>query len=162
MVGWFIVGSATVEGHVSQAERLKGLTVGDAMTATPLVLADWWTVEQTLAGISTDPGAAARIYPLVDFAGQATGALTRRDLDRVPLGARADTRIREIVRGRRIRPLLVRAEATLSDVALVLRRHAGVAVVIDDNNHPIGTVTTSSLTRTARPADRLVATPTAP
>ena len=30
-VGWFILGSATVEGYVSQAEGLNGVTVGDTM-----------------------------------------------------------------------------------------------------------------------------------
>jgi len=153
-VGWFIVGSATIEARASQAEGFADLTAGEVMAGQPTVLAEWWTVEQVLAGLSPDPAASGQIYPLVNFAGQATGALTRGDLDRVPLDIRADKRIRDIVRGRRSQPLMIRRGAKLSDVALVLRQHAGLAVVVDDDNHPIGTVTTNEL---KRPADRVVA-----
>jgi Zn-dependent protease len=156
LVGWFIVGSATIEGHASQAERLKGMRVGDVMTSPPIIFADWWTVERVLAGLSLD-ATGPLTYSLVDFGGQATGAVTRRDLDRVPVGVRADTRIRDIVRGRRAQPLQVRAEAKLSEIALVLRQHAGIAVVVDDENHPIGTLTTDDLARAAGSAGRIVA-----
>jgi Zn-dependent protease len=155
-VGCFIVGSATVEARASQAEGLAGLAVSDVMTGAPIVLADWWTVEQVLAGLSPDPGAAGQIYPLVDFGGQATGALTRHDLDRVPVAVRADTRIRDIVRARRIQPLVIQPGTKLSDVALVLRQHAGIAVVVDHDNHPLGIVTTDDLTRAARSAKPVV------
>jgi len=156
-IGWFILASATVEQRASQAEGLTGLTVGDVMTGQPTVLAEWWTVEQALAGLPPDPGAAGQIYPLVDFAGQATGALTRRDLDRVPIAVRADTRVRDIVRGRRIHPLMIRPDVKLSDVALVLRQHAGIAVVIDDDQHPVGIVTIDDLAQAARSAGRIIA-----
>jgi len=146
-VGWFIVGSATLEARVSQAVGLAGLRVSDVMNGQPTVLAEWWTVEQVLNGLAPDSADAAQIYPLVDFAGSAAGAVTRHDLDQVPAGVRADTRARDIVRTRRIRPLVVRPETMLSDVALPLRQHAGIAIVVDDENHPIGTVTTRDLTR---------------
>ena len=161
-VGWFIVGSATIEARASQAEGLTGLTVSDVMTAQPSVLADWWTVEQVLAGLSPDPGAAGQIYPLADFAGRATGGLTRRDLDRVPATARADTRIRDIVRGRRNQPLLVPRDAKLGDVALALHQHAGVAIVVDDEHHPIGVITTNDLTLATRSTDRYAPTTVSP
>jgi Zn-dependent protease len=155
-IGWFIVGSATVEQRVSQAEGLTGLTVGEVMTGQPTVLADWWTVEQSLAGLSPGPGAGGQIYPLVDFAGQVTGALTLRDLDRVPLGLRSDTRVRDILRGRRIQPLMIRPDAKLSDVALVLRQHAGIAVVIDDGHRPVGIVTSDELAEASRSAKPVI------
>ena len=110
------------------------------------MLANWWTVEQVLNGLAPGSADPAQIHPLVDFAGSSAGAVTRRDLDQVPPAVRADTRVRDIVRSRRVRPLVVRPEATLSDVALQLRQHAGLAVVVDDNNHPVGIVTTSDLT----------------
>src|SRR6266568_6666748 len=88
-VGWFIVGAATAEAHAGQAEGLKGLRVGDVMAHSPTVLADWWTVEQVLAHASPDH-AATQAFPLVDFEGQATGALTLRDLHRIPVGRRAE------------------------------------------------------------------------
>ena len=155
LVGWFIVGSATLEARVSQATGLAGLRVADVMTSQPTVLADWWTVDQVLNGMSADSGAAAQIYPLVDFAGSSAGAVTRRDLDQIPVGVRADTRVRDIVRSRRVRPLVVRPETILSDVALQLRQHAGIAIVVDDDGHPIGIVTTNDLTRPSRSVDLL-------
>jgi len=152
-VGWFIIGSATLEAQRSQAEGLGGLTVAEVMTGEPTVLADWWTVDQVLAGLSPDPGAVGQTYAVVDFAGQATGALTRRDLDRVSVAVRAEVRVRDLVRSRRIRPLLVRPETRLSDVARVLRQHAGIAVVVAQDNHPIGVVTIDNLTRATRSAE---------
>jgi Mg/Co/Ni transporter MgtE len=141
-VGWFILGSATLEAHVSQAQGFTGLTVRDVMTAQPAVLAEWWTVDQVLAGLAAQSTVAVQIYPLVDFARQATGHVTRSDLDRVPIAVRADTRVRDIARGRRTQPLLIRPDTWLTDVALVIRQHAGVALVVDDDKHPIGIVST--------------------
>ncbi len=135
-VGWFIVGAATAEAHVGQAEGLKGLRVGDVVALSPTVLAEWWTVEQVLAQASPDH-AVAQAFPLVDFGGQATGALTLRDLQRVPAGRRAETRIRDIVRTRRLWPLLVRREDLLTEIALPMRQRRGIAVVVDDENHPL-------------------------
>jgi Zn-dependent protease/CBS domain-containing protein len=148
-VGWFIVGAATAEEHAGQAEGLKGLRVDDVMAHSPTALAEWWTVEQVLAQASPDH-AGAQAFPLVDFGGQVTGALTLRDLQRVPVGRRAETRIREIVRARRVRPLVVRREALLIEIALPMRQRGGFAVVVDDANRPIGVLTTDDLTRAAR------------
>jgi hypothetical protein len=126
------------------------------------VLADWWTVDQVIAGLPTGPGDAGQIYPLVDFAGQATSALTRRELDRVPVNARTDTRIRDVVRRRRIRPLLVRPDARLSDVSLALRQHAGIAVVVDDDKRPIGVLGSDNLKVAARSAKPVTAAGSTP
>jgi Zn-dependent protease/CBS domain-containing protein len=152
-VGWFIVGAATAEAHIGQAEGLKGLRVGDVMAPSPTAVAEWWTVEQVLAQGS--PGyAVAQAFPVVDFGGQATGALTLRDLQRVPVGRRAETRVRDIVRARRAQPLLVRREDLLTNIALYLRQRGGIAVVVDDENHPIGVLTADDLARAARSVER--------
>jgi Zn-dependent protease len=148
-VGWFIVGAATAEEHAGQAESLKGLRVGDVMAHSPTALPDWWTVEQVLAQASPDH-AATQPFPLVDFGGQATGALTARDLQRIPVERRAEMRIRDVVRARRVQPLLVRREALLTEIALPMRQRGGIAVVVDDANRPIGVLTTDDLTRAAR------------
>jgi Zn-dependent protease len=159
-VGWFIVGAATAEQHAGQAEGLKGLHVGDVIAPSQTVLAEWWTVEQVLAQASPDQ-AVAKAFPLADFEGQATGALTLRDLQRVPVGRRAETRLRDIVRARRVQPLLVRREALLTEIALPMRQGGGIAVVVDDANHPVGVLTTDDLARAARSVepDRRAATP---
>ena len=148
-VGWFIVGAATAEEHAGQGEGLKGLRVGDVMAHSSTVLAEWWTVEQVLAQASSDH-AVAQAFPLVDFGGQATGALTLRDLQRVPVERRAETRVRDIVRARRVQPLVVRGEALLTEIALPMRQRGGIAVVVDDENHPIGVLTADDLARAAR------------
>ncbi len=152
-VGWFIVGAATAEEHAGQAEGLNGLRVGDVMAHSPTVLAEWWTVEQVLAQGSPDH-AVAQAFPLVDFGGQATGALTLGDLQRVPIERRAETRMRDIVRARRVQPLVVRREALLTEIALPMRQRGGIAVVVDDENHPIGVLTADDLARAARTVER--------
>jgi Zn-dependent protease len=159
-VGWFIVGAATAEAHAGQAEGLKGVRVGDVMALSPIVLAEWWTVEQVLAQASPAHG-AAEAFPVVDLGGRATGALTLRDLQRVPVGRRAETRLRDIVRARRARPPLVRPEDLLTEVALAMRQGGGIAVVVDDANRPIGVLTADELARAARSAelDRRAAAP---
>jgi Zn-dependent protease/CBS domain-containing protein len=159
-VGWFIVGAATAEAHVGQAEGLKGLRVGDVMAHSPTVLADWWTVEQVLAQASPDRP-AGQAFALVDFGGQTTGALTLGDLQRVPIGRRAETRMRDIVRARRAQPLVVRREALLTEIALPIRQRRGIAVVVNDENHPIGVLTADDLARAARSVelDRRTAAP---
>jgi hypothetical protein len=70
-----------------------------------------------------------------------------RDLRQVPADARADTRLRDVIRGRRARPLLVTESAPLPFVALALRQHAGVAVVTDARNFPAGIITSQVLAR---------------
>jgi len=153
-VGWFIVAAATAEGQLDQVEGLTGLQVGDVMEPAPTVLAEWWTVEQVLAQASPDDQPVARAFPLVDFAGQAAGALTVRDLERVPVGRRAETRLRDIVRSRRGQPLLTRREALLTKIAGQLRQRGGIAIVVDDDNRPIGVLTADDLARVARSVER--------
>jgi Zn-dependent protease len=160
VVGWFIVGAATAEQHAGRAEGLKGVRVDDVMAHSPTVLAEWWTVEQVLAQAAPDH-AVTQAFPLVDFGGQATGALTLRDLQRVPVERRAETRIRDIARARRVQPLVVRREALLTEIAPPMRQHGGIAVVVDDANHPIGILTADDLARAARSVelDRRTAAP---
>ena len=152
-VGWFIVAAATAEGQLDQAEGLTGLPVGDVMEPAPTVLAEWWTVEQVLAQASPDHP-VARAFPLVDFAGQAAGALTLRDLEQVPVGRRAETRLRDIVRSRRGQPLLTRREALLTEIAGQLRQRGSIAIVVNDDNRPIGVFTADDLARVARSVER--------
>jgi CBS domain-containing protein len=154
LVGWFIVAAATAEGHLDQAEGLTDLQVGDVMEPAPTVLAEWWTVEQVLARASGDNQPVARTFPLVDFAGQAAGALTLRDLERVPVERRAETRLRDIVRSRRGQPLLTRREALLTKIAVQLRQRGSIAIVVDDDNRPISVLTADDLARVARSVER--------
>jgi len=76
------------------------------------------------------------------------------DLERVPVGRRADTRLRDIVRSRRGQPLLTRREALLTKIAGQLRQRGGIAIVVDDDNRPIGVLTSDDLARVARSSER--------
>jgi Zn-dependent protease/CBS domain-containing protein len=151
LVGWFIVGASTAEAQVGQVEGLNGLRVGDVMALSSRVLPEWWTVEQVLA--SSDH-AGAQALPLVDFEGRATGALNLRDLERVPIERRAETRLRDITRARRVQPLLVRRDVPLTEIALPMRQRGGMAVVVDDGGRPIGVLTVDDLARATTSAER--------
>jgi hypothetical protein len=148
LVGWFILGGATAEAHLGQTEALTGLHVAEVMQPSPTVLADWWTVEHVLAQVPADP-AVAQSLPLVDFGGHTSGVLALRDLHRVPVSRQAQTRLRDIVRGR-AQPLLLRREALLTEIAVALRQRGGIAVVVDDDSRPVGVLTADDLARAAR------------
>jgi Zn-dependent protease/CBS domain-containing protein len=148
LIGWFIISGAADERYAAQAERLAGLRAQDVMTATPTVLADWWTIQQLLTQLTPEQ-AAQSVFALIDFAGHATGTIALRDLERVPVHRRDDTRIRDLVGARRIQPLIVAGTANLSDIAMPLQLHGGLAVVVDSDAHPIGILTGADLARAA-------------
>jgi CBS domain-containing protein len=146
-VGWFILGASTVEGQAGQIEALRGVHAGEVMEVSPTVLAEWWTVDQVLAQLPPDQH-MPQVFPLVSFAGQPTGALTRKDLERVPVVRRADTRLRDLVRGRP-GPLLLRPDDLLTESASRLYQRGVVGIVVDENNHPVGLLTADHLARVA-------------
>lgn len=142
-IGWFIVTSATGERYVARIQGLRGVLAGDAMTAAPVVAQGWWTVQQFLSGLQSSelaqPGLA-----VVDFAGQVTGAINLSDLKRA---SDKDARIRDIGGNRRLPPLLVRTDDPVEAVVTSLRLHNGLAVVIDEERHPIGLISFAELER---------------
>jgi hypothetical protein len=77
-----------------------------------------------------------------------------RDLERVPVERRAETRLRDIVRSRRGQPLLTRREALLTKIAVQLRQRGSIAIVVDDDNRPISVLTADDLARVARSVER--------
>jgi len=91
------------------------------------------------------------VFPLVDFGGTVSGAVTLNDLERVPAAQRGDVRVREVVH--RARPLVVGEDATPADLVRALQRPGGVAVVIGADGHPVGVITVVELVRAARLAE---------
>jgi CBS domain-containing protein len=144
-IGWFIVTSAAGERYAARIQGLRGVLAGDAMTAAPVVAHGWWTVEQFLSALQpgelTQPG-----FPVVDFAGQVTGAITLGDVKRA---INKDARIRDIGGSRRLPPLLVRTDDPVEAVLTRLRLHSGLAVVIDAERHPIGLISFAELAKAA-------------
>ena len=156
LLGWFIINGASTDPAVNQIGRLAGVRADDAMTS-PAPVADWWTVDQYLSQQAGQRDAAAPVLPTMNFAGEATGAITRREIERVPRESRSETRIRDLIRVQRMQALVVPRETSLADIAGRLRLHGGVAVVIDDDKHPLGVITTADLTPMARAVGRTAA-----
>jgi Zn-dependent protease len=145
LVGWTVLIGAYAEQAARQALAWSGLRAGQVMTAPAAVLNDWWTVDRVLPEL--DGAAADAVVALIDFDSAAVGAFTVRALRRVPADRRADTRLRDIARSGRTQPLLVTESASVPEVAVALRAHAGVAVVTDNRNYPVGIITTQALAR---------------
>jgi Zn-dependent protease len=145
LVGWTILSGASAEHRARQAAAWSGLRAGRVMTAPAAVLNDWWTVERVLPEL--DAAADDDVVALVDFDSDAAGALTLRQLRRVPADDRADTRLRELARAGRVQPLRVTENASVPDIVATLREHAGIALVTNDRNYPVGIVTSRALAR---------------
>jgi Zn-dependent protease len=161
LIGWFVISGATAEQRHGAVAGLASLHASDAMTPATDVVADWWTLDQFFAA----PGAereARDVLALVDFGGQATGALTMHDLERVPVPRRDDTRLRDIVRAKHAAPLLVTGEAPLAAVVAAMRAGKGIVVVVDHDRRPIGTITSSDIARALGNGDRTHTTPRPP
>lgn len=148
LVGWFVMTSAAGEQLAESAGQLGGLRAADVMRAGPVVVPDWWTVGQFLAGLDTEQ-ARQPAFPLVDLGGHVVGCLSAADLQRP--GARpADTRLRDLARGRL---LLVGPDAAVADLLRVLPMHRGIAVVVDAAGLPLGLVTAADVTGAVRLAE---------
>ncbi len=146
LVGWFIIEAAASERYAGRAERLHGLTVRDAMTATPVVVPGWWTVEQFQERFPTGTGQV--FFPLVDTEGLVSGAVTSTALEMVP-AYRADVvRLSEVAPGPRVL-LTTSPDDDLSRVLLHLHVRGGLAFVVEDG-HPVGVLTEDDLARVAR------------
>jgi len=161
LIGWFVISGATAEQRNGAVAELAGLHASDAMTPAADVVADWWTLDQFFGAPGTERE-ARDVLTLVDFGGQATGALTMHDLQRVPVPRRDDTRLRDIVRAKHAAPLLVTAEAPLAAVVAAMRAGKGIVVVVDHDRRPVGTITTSDIARALGNGDRTHTTPRPP
>jgi Zn-dependent protease len=148
LVGWFIINGATGEQFAGQMERLRGLRADDVMSPVAAGSADWWTVQQLLDRL--DPRHVLRpVFPLVDFEGHPSGVITLRNIERVPADRRDDTRLRDLLGPRPVRPLIVERDSQVADMIGPLRLHGSIAVVVDEAGHPIGVITDADLAQAA-------------
>lgn len=148
LVGWFVLGSARAEAGQAVTARLAGLRAADVMSPAGTPVPDWWTVDR----ITPD---GTGVVVLTDFGGQPAGALSRREIESVPEGQRAEVRLRDLVRARRVGAPIVMADASVDMLLAALRLGAGVAVVVDGAGRPVGTVTPDDIARAARERDRV-------
>ena len=95
LIGWFVVSAATAEEQQARLDgQLAGVTVGQVMTAPPIVLDGNLTVDEFIARVAlTHPFST---YPLVDLQGRLTGLVTLNRVRAVPPELRATTRLRDI------------------------------------------------------------------
>lgn len=142
LVGWFIIQGAASERYSVQAERLRGLTVRDAIGRPPAVAADWWSVQEFLERL-TPEHATQPAFPLVDVDGALTGVVTVAGLERTPAERRATTALRDVPRRP---PTTVSPETPLPELLLSLHLRGGIAVVVE-NRRPIGVLSAQDLDR---------------
>jgi hypothetical protein len=147
LIGWFIVNGAASERYAVRAEQLHGLTVRDAMTPTPVIAPDWWTVEQFVADLPPEEPRQP-VFPLVDVDGGFTGALTLQALEAVPPERRRATRMHDVA-ANTDRLLRAAPGDDLSHLVLPLHLRGGIAIVVEAG-HPVGVITENDLARTAQ------------
>lgn len=91
LVGWFLVSAARGE---ETASWLTDLTVGEAMTADPVVAPDWLTVQAFLDDyVFAHPFST---FPLRDFGGSLSGLVTLGALKRIPAEQRTSVQVRAV------------------------------------------------------------------
>ncbi len=147
LIGWFILNGASSEQYAVRAERLHGLTVRDAMTPTPEVVPDWWTVDQFLADLDRDTSSQP-VFPLVDVDGAFTGAVTLKAIDGMSPERRRSAHLRDVA-ARTNQMLVAAPDDDLSQLLLPLHLRGGLAIVAE-GRHPVGVITDDDLIRTAR------------
>ena len=147
LVGWFVIAGASGEQFTVRAGQLAGLTAADVMVPDPLVAAHWWTAQHLLSFI--DPRRSAQpIFPLADVEGRAVGAVALADLERAIRTGRGETRLGEL--RPRIPYPIVATDAPLADILPVIHVRGHAAVVVDDQQRPVGIVDEFSLIQAMR------------
>lgn len=142
LVGWFIINGAASERYSVQAEKLRGLTVRDAIGRPPAIAGDWWSVQEFLERL-TPEHASQPAFPLVDVDGALTGVVTVAGLERTPAERRPTTPLRDVPRRP---PTVVSPQTPLPELLLSLHLRGGIAVVVE-NGRPIGVLSAQELDR---------------
>lgn len=156
LVGGFLIVAAGAEAQHSALERsFAGRTAASLMSAPAVSLPDDLTVEEAIvSGFSRHLYSA---FPLVDRSGRCVGILTIGAVRSVPAPQRSGRMVREVAVGDRA--LLV---SPGTPVAALVERPAfartGRAVVVDDNERPVGVVSVTDVQRRLR-ADALLPGP---
>jgi CBS domain-containing protein len=154
----FLVSAAAAEEqHARLGSLLRGVVVGDVMTALPVVADPGQTVDEFIRRIAlTHPFSS---YPLTDPSGRLRGLVTLNRVRAVPAERRASVRLSEIA----CRPDEVPTARPDEPLADLLPRMAGCAdgraIVTDRNGAVVGIVSPSDVSRAvqlaslARPDD---------
>jgi CBS domain-containing protein len=148
LIGWFLIGAATVETEQATArDQLARLTVRDLMTPNPITAPASLTVAELLSSDAIRHRHAT--FPLTQDDGPPVGLVTFTRIRQVPPDARPTTRLSEIAcpmdQVARLRP-----DEPAADLLPRLSECAeGRALVVDDG-HLVGIVSPSDVSRALR------------
>ncbi|GDY29046.1 site-2 protease family protein [Gandjariella thermophila] len=97
LVGWFLSGAAAAErSAITTRSRLHRVRVRDVMDPEPATAAGWWTVDAFLDRVAVRT--RRQVFPVLDFEGRPVGVVSLAELARVPVEARASTRVLDAAR----------------------------------------------------------------
>lgn len=159
LIGWFLVGAATVERDQAQVRgRLGGVAVREVMTPDPVTAPASMTVEDLLRDASIRGRHSS--FPLADGAGPPVGLVTFTQVRAVAPEDRATTRLRDI--GCPIEDVTqVGPDEPVAELLPRLSRCAqGRALVVADGRL-VGILTPSDVSRSLQWADTVGAGPRA-
>ncbi len=150
LIGFLINGSARAAGSQTVVtERLQGVTVGDVMDHSPVVIPAGITVEQALHEYFLRYGWSW--FPLADHSGRFGGMVLRERLEEVPVTERTTTRVDELTEAES-EGLSVNQDAELE---ILLGnpniRRFGALMVTDAAGRLSGVITTEQLGRALQP-----------
>ncbi|KOV67524.1 site-2 protease family protein [Streptomyces sp. MMG1121] len=95
LVGIFVAAVAAAERRWAElATALRGVRVGQTMTAPVVTGPDWLTVDRFLTEVAA--GARHSVLPLLDFEGRLSGVVRLRRLTTLPDPQRAALRVRDL------------------------------------------------------------------
>jgi Zn-dependent protease/predicted transcriptional regulator len=146
LIGLFVVNAATAEQqHARVGSLLRGVVVGNVMTAHPVVADPEQTVEEFIRRTALIHPFSS--YPLTDPTGRLLGLVTLNRVRSVPAERRASTKLSEIA----CRPEEVPTARPDEPLADLLPRMAGCAdgraIVTDGNGAVVGIVSPSDVSR---------------
>ncbi|MGY5123211.1 site-2 protease family protein [Streptomyces nigrescens] len=144
-IGLFIMIVAGAERRRAALHRaLRGLRVGEAMSAPVASGADWLTVQRFIDEVAVHSRHSA--LPLLDFEGRPSGIVQLRRLATVPAPNRETLRVREVAI-----PLSQCAVAApdelLTEALDKLSLRTGARILVVDAGHLVGIVTGKDLSR---------------
>lgn len=151
LVGWFLAGSAMVEGRTAVAtDRLAGLTASDVMSAPAHTVPGWWTVEALAERLLHPSPVTAgqthhRTFPVVELDGRLVGVVAVADLGRCPPDDRRNVTVRGLARPLP-EELVLTPDTPLERVLAVVGR--GALAVVSDGSRVLGVITPGDVART--------------
>jgi Zn-dependent protease/CBS domain-containing protein len=148
LIGWFLVGTATVEIQQATAhDQLGRLAVRDLMTPNPVTVPASLTVAELLSSDAIRRRHAT--FPLTQDGGPPIGLVTFTRIRQVPPDARPTTRLREIAcpmdQVARLRP-----DEPAANLLPRLSECAEGRALVVENGHLVGIVSPSDVSRALR------------